>query len=215
MSTVEKIHNEFFTAGDKLVKAAKAIIAKGILEVSGAPKLIALGFTQCAEVRKYYAIEELRNNGLLAEKYAQKYPFNKFITKKQIDQICKKHKLLFGPVSIYKGSIPPKSVNDILNFKVDDSDLETSQLSGFIFDWGILTGITKRENTKLADDKIRSFSICAPKTMMNLDGQKIIGNEIVPKDPIVLHPVKGGFLIVAAWGGPEASDELVVNNKMN
>lgn len=33
-------------------------------------------------------------------------------------------------------------------------------------------------------------------------------------DPVVLQPVKGGFLIVCAWG-EEASDEIVVNEKMN
>jgi len=217
MTTVEKIHNEFFTAGDKLIKAAKAIIAKGILETSNAPKLIALGFTQCQEVKKYQSVEALRNHGLLAEEYAQKYPLNKFITRKQVDQICKKYKLLLGSVSIYKGCIPTKSIQEILSFKVDESDLEESLFGFQLFSWNLLIpgGITKTEEPKPQDNKIRSMSICAPKTMMNMEGQKIVGNEIVPKDPIVLHPVKGGFLIVAAWGGPEASDKLVVNQKMN
>jgi len=33
-------------------------------------------------------------------------------------------------------------------------------------------------------------------------------------DPVVLQPVKGGYLIITAWGD-EASDELVVNQKFN
>lgn len=215
MNIVEQIHNEFFTAGDKLIKAAKAIIAKGVLEASNAPKLIQLGFFQCQEVKKYQTVEQIRNHGLLAEEYAQKYPLYKFITRKQVDQICKKYKLLLGSVSLYKGTIPAKSIKEIINFRVEDSDLEET-LYGF-FKWDLLLpiGVTRTEETKPTDSKNRAMSICAPKTMMNMEGQKIVGNEIVPKDPIVLHPVKGGFFIVAAWGGPEASDELVVNTKLN
>lgn len=33
-------------------------------------------------------------------------------------------------------------------------------------------------------------------------------------DPVVLKPIKGGYLILTAWGD-EASDELVVNQKFN
>lgn len=65
---------------------------------------------------------------------------------------------------------------------------------------------------------IEGLQICAPKSDMNLNGLsnvsgKIFGSKHVP-DPVVLQPVKGGFLIVTAWGD-EASDELVVNEKMN
>ena len=37
--------------------------------------------------------------------------------------------------------------------------------------------------------------------------------KIVP-DPVVLQPVRYGFLIVTAWGD-EASDEMVVNPRNN
>lgn len=33
-------------------------------------------------------------------------------------------------------------------------------------------------------------------------------------DPVVLQPVKGGYLILTAWGD-EASDPLVVNQNFN
>lgn len=62
--------------------------------------------------------------------------------------------------------------------------------------------------------------ICAPKKEMNVDGLKKTGfsffkvtEKHVP-DPVVLQPVKGGYLIVTAWGD-EASDENVVNQKFN
>lgn len=40
------------------------------------------------------------------------------------------------------------------------------------------------------------------------------GYQIVAKDPIILQPVIGGYLIVTAWGD-EAGDNLVVNEVKN
>lgn len=58
--------------------------------------------------------------------------------------------------------------------------------------------------------------ICAPlKDMEVKSNQKVVGYKIqdIP-DPVVLQPVRGGYLIVCAWGD-EASDEIVVNQQMN
>lgn len=66
-----------------------------------------------------------------------------------------------------------------------------------------------------------SLQICAPKKDLDLKGlfKTSLGyfsfsSFTAPKDPVVLKPVNFGFLVVCAWG-PEASDELVVNQKMN
>lgn len=65
-----------------------------------------------------------------------------------------------------------------------------------------------------------SLLICAPKKDMDLKGLKNKGKFYFSftvkeyPDPVVLKPVKGGFLIVSAWGD-EASDELVVNQNFN
>jgi hypothetical protein len=58
--------------------------------------------------------------------------------------------------------------------------------------------------------------ICAPQKDMDMTGLKVKGYNLVKEipDPVVLQPVKGGYLIVAAWGD-EASDEIVVNEKLN
>ncbi len=61
-----------------------------------------------------------------------------------------------------------------------------------------------------------SLKICAPLKDMEVSSrQKVVGYKIqdIP-DPVVLQPVKGGYLIICAWGD-EASDEIVVNQKMN
>ena len=62
------------------------------------------------------------------------------------------------------------------------------------------------------------LKICAPVKDMDISGLELVeGYKLEKKhipDPVVLQPVKGGYLIVTAWGD-EGSDELVVNNKMN
>jgi len=67
--------------------------------------------------------------------------------------------------------------------------------------------------------KKTKMQICAPLKDMDTkgleisDGYKLTKKINVP-DPVVLQPVKGGYLILTAWGD-EASDENVVNQKMN
>jgi ABC-type molybdate transport system permease subunit len=45
-----------------------------------------------------------------------------------------------------------------------------------------------------------------------VQGHKLV--DIIKDDPIVLQPVKEGYLIVSAWG-IEASDKEVQNSKFN
>lgn len=69
-----------------------------------------------------------------------------------------------------------------------------------------------------ASRKDAQLQICAPLKDMDMTGKTIEhGHKIinvVEKDPIVLHPVNGGYLIVTAWGD-EASDPNVVNSINN
>ncbi len=61
------------------------------------------------------------------------------------------------------------------------------------------------------------LQICAPLKDMDLSGMEIKKGYKLQKhipDPVVLKRVKGGYLILTAWGD-EASDELVVNQKFN
>lgn len=60
----------------------------------------------------------------------------------------------------------------------------------------------------------KGFQICAPVKDMDISGLELSeGYKLQKKhipDPVVLQPVKGGYLIVTAWGD-EASDPIVVN----
>ncbi len=64
-----------------------------------------------------------------------------------------------------------------------------------------------------------SLHICAPAKDMDLTDKEIknkykVNTKIHIPDPVVLQPVKGGYLIICAWGD-ESSDELVVNEIHN
>jgi hypothetical protein len=58
-----------------------------------------------------------------------------------------------------------------------------------------------------------TFQICAPEKDMKTNGMRKSGHKLIP-DPVVLRRVRGGYLVVAAWGN-EASDPIVVNETMN
>lgn len=63
--------------------------------------------------------------------------------------------------------------------------------------------------------KSKEFQICALPKDFDLKGREIKDYKAVLKeDPIVLFRVRGGYLIVTAWGD-EANDEAVVNAKNN
>jgi len=86
----------------------------------------------------------------------------------------------------------------------------------------------KMINVKGGNDKYGKFAevfkespklqICAPIKDMDTSGLEIIdGYKLIKKyipDPVVLQPVRGGYLILTAWGD-EASDPIVVNEINN
>ena len=60
------------------------------------------------------------------------------------------------------------------------------------------------------------FKICAPAKDFHTQGMKVEGYKLVQdiKDPIVLQPVIGGYLIVSKWG-LEAEDPALLNPTQN
>lgn len=60
------------------------------------------------------------------------------------------------------------------------------------------------------------LKICAPAKDFYTQGMKVEGHKLVQdiKDPIVLQPVTGGYLIVSKWG-LEAEDPALLNEKQN
>lgn len=78
--------------------------------------------------------------------------------------------------------------------------------------------IGKNEYLYFDNIKITKLQICAPIKDMDISGLELKeGYKLTEKhipDPVVLQPVKGGYLILTAWGD-EASDPLVINENFN
>lgn len=170
------------------------------------------------------------------------YPHNKFITEQEVKRLCEKYGLVLGGADRYVGDIPEKNVMEMERFKLRSEDFVKEEsvfgemLNGLIrfqngmigMDWGTDVNSTtawgRREMQIPADiygareskpTKKPAFKMCAPAKEFNTSNMAIEdGYKMVVDDPIVLQPVKGGYLIVTAWG-KEASDEAVVNGVNN
>lgn len=201
------------------------------------------GFTMTTLVRKDLKERSNRasanHRADCINKYALKYPQYKFIFRDQVEAICNKYGLLCVPVQNYKGDVPVKNIKEIANFSVQNEDIyyRRSFHGGFAEGTeNLLEGhhipmkeyeaikqledarppeyrnIGDRRNTKMP------LYICAPvKDISISDARQLKKGSVflqsVP-DPIVLHFVKDGFLIVSKWG-LEGEDKQLTNEKMN
>jgi hypothetical protein len=202
---IEQIHNEVYSAHDLLLKEAELVLQKPIDESKAQDyqKLINLGFNNeknifsfKEEMRK---IEESKKVKSTIEYYSFKYPFNKFINEESVITICNKYGLLLTNVDRFIGGIPESNQKEIINFKVDKIDLPHSYTKESEY----VNGTT--------------LLIIATKDQLNMKSARVQGHklvDIVKEDPIVLQPVKNGYLIVSAWG-VEASDKEVQNPRFN
>jgi hypothetical protein len=166
----------------------------------------------------------------IVAKYKNKYPQYKFIFREQVNEICEKYGLICGEASMYKGDIPLKNLKEIEAFEVSDEDRYklwnhfsswSTPTSAVLRAGGGSNVISlaeekrkeEQEKTEISLGNIHismdrgygtpiPFFICAPKKDMNLEGYKLDGVFVKKEwpDPIVLHYVKDGFLIVTKWG---------------
>ncbi len=174
--------------------------------------------------------------------FSFKYPNYKFITEDSVKMICQKYNLIYGSSDKYIGTFPTKNLKDIENFKIDSNDycyIEQSHYRGSKSLVRFLNkSIIELEKSKEIERLTNAFSmphiyssynlttlcpmeIAAPKKDFNMTNSEIKDfkiSDLEILDPVVLQPVfhNGNkyFLIVTMWG-LEASDELVVNQKMN
>lgn len=252
---IAQIHNEFNSAGDKILDANKKFVDEKKLDK--AKRLKAVGFFGVSEVVEIDNMVMSQQLSSLIEGYLVRYPNNKFITEKQVEKICSKYNLVCAPIDRYIGFVPDVKLKSIEAFRTyfGHSD-KREQIAESVDWWSIADNKIKGEiehefggkipvgcivgssNTKWLQKKngekfsenvwVRSYKtvdtdslfICAPQREMKLSGLKKVGSlfaRVIVKhfpDPVVLQPVNGGYLIVTAWGD-EASDEIVVNEKMN
>lgn len=228
---VTQIHNEFNTAGEKLLESANAVLADCQTADKEKGKLLAkLGFTATPQAVEIKGIEATETSAKATSKtvkyFAEKYPLSKFIDEEGVKTICEKYGLVCGGLELFTGFVPKDKLGAIADFKVQELDLQimVSICTWTMGDHGRKVGDIEKDggeygrtltNTWKVEGE-QKLQICAPISDMNTEGYDLKGHKLVKKipDPVVLQPVKGGYLIVCAWGD-EASDELVVNQKMN
>jgi hypothetical protein len=107
---------------------------------------------------------------------------------------------------------------------IDYDELEGRSVDSFLACVVGRTGRTHDTSFRLEYEIQESqMVICAPKKDFRMSGMMKIGNflqelsfeaTVELQDPVVLQPVRGGFLVVAAWGD-EASDPLIANDRDN
>lgn len=226
---VEQIHTEFHSAAEVLLAEAKQVIAEASTKDAGkVSRLEKLGFKQAQQVTELKPLlqraELSREQMGLVGYYSSRYPNNKFITEDQVKAICFKYNLVCGEVSRYKGFVPVKNLIQIEQFRLKDGDGLKVYSVGIYQEWAGRVeddGGAAAEKWRFIYEKRKMaepMQICAPVKDMDLSGMTIEDGYRVQKihvpDPVVLQPVKGGYLILTAWGD-EASDENVVNQKFN
>ncbi len=227
---VEDIHNEFFTAGDNILQEATCLLKElETKDLAKGKRLAALGFGKTREAvaaieteNKLATTKEIAD---LVMYYRINYPNNKFITEGQVKMICEKYGLILGDVSMYKGFVPLDKLRQIEKFTIKEKDVlkriwskDTAYRNPgeLINDKG--QNAQQYPSIFKAVEVSEGLKICAPLKDMEITSKQIlVGYKIEDKpipDPVVLQPVKKGYLIVTAWGD-EASDEIVVNEINN
>lgn len=175
--------------------------------------------------------------------FSQKYPQHKFITEESVKKICKKYGLIYGEVSNFIGDVPEKNLRHIEDFKIETMDecfeaqqyiftnfgwmdhglsyiLSGDKAQGLNTDWSFYEKPHELNDLETIVTK-QPMLIAAPITDFDTTHMKIEDSKLVSNapDPVVLYPVhfesRKYYLIVTAWGGPEASDELVMNPNHN
>jgi len=233
---VEKIHNEFDTAADRLLDEAKSIIANSDIEKG--ERLKAIGFNNSVPVKNSEVALQKKQLAEKIEYYQVFYPNNKFITEEEVERICKKYGLLFGETINYIGNIPEKNLKEIEAFVLREEDMKVvTNFDDYIRResslrrmqvMSMMTNsmigrepsyqqpIRKSEPPKelITRKEKPQFKICAPEKDFNTWGMVVRDGFKLEYDPIVLQPVDKGYLVISKWG-IEGEDEIVVNQQMN
>jgi len=241
---VAEIHEAFDTASEKLLNEAKNILAGSYDIEKGERLKKAGFVRAKKAVEATTVVNEKSNMKRVAELigyYQMNYPNNKFITESKVQEICKKYGLLCGETRYYISDVPEKNLSEIESFSLKDEDCNKISYSWYKRDtthnyWhyigkkgeGCVYGYTTssggwnnftyiHDESKECHYEKPDFLICASvkdfdtKNMRIEDGYKLQQN--IP-DPIVLQPVRGGYLVVTKWG-LEGKDESLVNEKQN
>lgn len=118
---VLEIHKAFNNAGEQSLREAEQKLSeRKPVNTFKINLLKKLGFNQVGEVAEYdKVVSEIEMSDKLVDKihqYKVKYPNHKFITPKQVTEICKKWNLVEATIDKYKGFVPEKNLIEISRF---------------------------------------------------------------------------------------------------
>lgn len=212
--TVEQIHNEFLTAGDRLLKEALTVLeAPPIENENKAKNLHKFGFVQQGLAKEYSNQQNRKAHANVNQEAVlgvrDLYPTHKWITSIIAIDICKKYNLVLGEVNQFTGFVPEKNLNDIAKFFEMYPQEQTRYVSGRSYNkagWDIFTEEQFKERKEWFENLLTEerqsrwgmgmypqdtiINICAPLKDIKLrDDEKVENNMIVretPPDPIVL-----------------------------
>lgn len=243
LELVAEIHNEFYTAPERLVKSFYELVeSKPVATIERGERLKKLGFRNTKEAKETDEYQDKLASQLdlvtKLKEYSQRYPLDKFITEAQVKEICEKYNLVFGKVDRFVGEIPEKNLLEIENRKplapedecwvnnrnVWFGHMNLIRIGGSIGDKLNRLQVEKindaveepkEEKKKEHEYVLQSLHICATLPDMNTRGMELEdGYKLIP-DPIVLEEtISGLYRVVTAWG-PEANDLIVANPALN
>jgi hypothetical protein len=223
--TVKQIHSAFDSASEKLYRKAAKNVSINFNRIEKSSRLEKLGFTKSSECVEFPGKEDI------PVYYRKKYPFLKFITREQLEEICEKYGLIYSEVFNYTGEIPEKNLREIESAQPLDKedefdgdfilvekenelmDYRNSMMSNSIISSFLKMSILDKYNNKIRRYTEKLF-IAANKEFFDLKNMKNVKgtHEYVcaPKDPIVFRWCRGGILIISKWGDEANDAELVV-----
>lgn len=225
---IQEIHDSYDEAYISILSWAKSIIEKeNNVDILKGERLINLGFTNTIKAifseKEIKLKKEAKEKAELINYYLINYPFQKFITNNDVKNINKKYNLVCVTSDCYIGDIPEKNLEEIENFKIKNKkDLlyqVTLNHNKYIETFNFIE-YEESLNEIYTDRKEEPFYISCPQSetivrrgySVREDGFILKDKEI--KDPIVLKPVVGGFLIITKWG-LEGNDKSLTNETLN
>jgi hypothetical protein len=223
-----EIHKSYDTSVDRLLSEAKEILANCETEdIKKGERLLKLGFINSTKAKQSEETlrkkKEVETKAKLIEYYKFHYPNQKFITREQVAEINKKYGLVCVTADCYKMDIPEKNLREIEAFSLKEGD---EVYNVHISNWKFTQtynfqpkGTWSHPDADIHVSEEPFYISCPPSEAIIKRGYSVREDGFVLKDkeikdPIVLKPVNGGFLIVSKWG-LEASDEIVINERMN
>lgn len=244
LDLIKRIHNEFDTAQDKLLREAKEVLCKYESDLLArstdvSTRLKSLGFVRTPTVVKTDAINsELDKNKREAELityYRDAYPFLKFLTETELERICGKYDLIFCPVQQYIKEVPEKNLREIENCQpIKDEDAvnhkelkrakEKAQreypnhIDRYMITHILAIDISRASMFGRSEPDKTGLWIAAPKSHFNLKDMeqksKFGWGKVEVKDPVVFRYVRGGIQVLTKWG-IEGEDPSLVVEKLN